>query len=64
MAEFCVDCWNKLCKTTDPAKKFILSWELELCEECGEMKQVIVTVRRRYLLKEWIDELKEGLRNK
>lgn len=62
MAEFCIDCWNKLCETNDPAKKFIFSRELELCEECGEMKRTIAAIRKRYLFKEWIDELIEGLK--
>lgn len=62
MAEFCIDCWNKLYETNEPAKKFILSKRLDLCEECGEMKQIIIAVRKRYLLKEWIGELRKGLR--
>ena len=57
MAEFCVDCWNKIMDTNDPKKKFILSRELDLCEECGNYRQVIVAFRKRYLLAEWINEI-------
>ncbi|MBR6633445.1 MAG: hypothetical protein IKL05_03980 [Clostridia bacterium] len=41
MADFCVDCWNKLNDTNCPPSKFILSRNLELCEGCGEYKRVI-----------------------
>ena len=46
MAEFCLDCWNKLNGTEDTEKEYVLSGELDLCEECGEWKRVIV--RKRY----------------
>ena len=46
MAEFCLDCWNKLNKTQFTEKEYVLSKELDLCEECGQWKQVIVRVRR------------------
>ena len=46
MAEFCLDCWNKLNKTQFTEKAYVLSRELDLCEECGEWKPVIVRVRR------------------
>lgn len=45
MAEFCLDCWNKLnnehntiysCTISDPD-------DLDLCEGCGEMKQVFIS---------------------
>lgn len=45
MAEFCLDCWNELNGEDEPPENYILSQELELCEGCGEWKQVIV--RRR-----------------
>lgn len=46
MAEFCLDCWNKLNKTQCTEKEYVLSKELELCEECGQWKPVILRVRR------------------
>lgn len=42
MSEFCLECWNKLNGTNDPAHKFVLSRDLDLCEECGCLKHVIV----------------------
>ena len=48
MAEICLDCWNKLNGTHDSPAKYILSKELDLCEECGEWKHVIVLTRGAY----------------
>ncbi len=45
MAEFCLDCWNKLNGTSDSRFRYVLSEELDLCEECGEYKRVIVVER-------------------
>ncbi len=46
MAEFCLDCWNRINNTNDPPEKYIFSDELDLCEGCAEWKRVIVTERR------------------
>ncbi len=46
MSEFCLDCWNKINRTNHPARKYIISKELDLCEECGKLTHVIVTVRK------------------
>ena len=51
MAEFCLDCWNEINGTSDPAKKYILSKELDLCEECGEWKNVIIIERKYYYIR-------------
>ena len=56
MSELCLECLNKLMGTNDPAKKYIISRELDLCEECGEWKPVVITIKKRYLIKEWVDE--------
>lgn len=45
MAEFCLDCWNKINGKNDPPEKYVLSKELDLCEGCGEWKNVIVAER-------------------
>ena len=49
MAEFCLDCWNKMNGTKDTERDWILSDELDLCEGCGAWKAVIVTQRRHKL---------------
>ena len=45
MAEFCLDCAAKVFKVSNDEKKYVMSKELELCEECGEYKHVIVRER-------------------
>ena len=57
MAEFCLECWNKIMGTKDTKRKFIMTRDLELCEECGEWKSVIVRVKRRYIIKDRVDEM-------
>ncbi|MBS5702908.1 MAG: hypothetical protein KHW93_03605 [Butyricicoccus pullicaecorum] len=46
MAEFCLDCWNMINNTKYTERDWVLSRGLELCEGCGEYKQVIVRERR------------------
>lgn len=53
MAEICLDCWNKINETEDDAKKYILSKEFDLCEECGEWKPVIIMERRAYYMRKF-----------
>ena len=57
MAEFCLACWNKIMDTDDPAKKYIISRDLDLCEECGQWKPVIVRIKRRYVAAERLREI-------
>jgi len=46
MAEFCLECWNKINNSNDKKFKYIMSKYPDLCEECGENKQVIVGLRQ------------------
>lgn len=48
MAEFCLDCWNRVNGTKDPPEKYVLSREYDLCEGCGEWKRVIIRLRWLY----------------
>ena len=48
MAEFCLDCWNKINGTEDSDRKYILSKDLDMCEDCGEWKSVIIMKRKAY----------------
>ena len=43
MAEFCPECWNRINKTENSQRKYVLTKEPELCEGCGEYKQVIIS---------------------
>lgn len=56
MAEFCLGCWNKIMKTADPPDMYLISKELDLCEECGELKPVIIRKKKRYLALAWLQE--------
>jgi len=47
MAEFCLDCWNKLNHIHLTEEDVILSKDLDLCEGCEEMKQVIIKYKER-----------------
>ena len=46
MAEFCLDCLNKINGTNYDESKYIISDDLDLCEGCGEWKPVVVAMRR------------------
>lgn len=50
MADFCLDCWNKLNGTNYKERKYILSKERYFCEECNEFKNVIIVERKYYYL--------------
>ncbi len=49
MAEFCLNCWNKLMGSQYSPSCFIFSREADLCEGCGEWKPVIIRFKARYL---------------
>ena len=50
MAEFCLKCFNKINETNDDENKYIMSEYLDVCEECGEWKRVVVCTRRTYYI--------------
>ncbi len=50
MAEFCLDCWNRINRKKENSIKYVLSKETELCEGCREYKRVIVRVRKPFIL--------------
>ena len=50
MAEFCLECWNKLNGTDDDERKYVLSKEWDLCEGCGKWKPVIIMERKAYYI--------------
>lgn len=48
MAEFCVDCINRINNTNYSKRSFIISKDLDLCEGCGELKRVVIARRSIY----------------
>jgi hypothetical protein len=47
MAEFCLDCWNKMNHTLLAKEDVILSEEPDLCEGCAELKPTVVRYSTR-----------------
>ena len=48
MAEFCLECWNKINGFRESKRKYTISKDLYLCEGCGKWKPVIIMERRAY----------------
>lgn len=64
MAELCLDCWNKLSETKDKKWRYAMSWEKELCEECGQYKRVILSERLSSRTQKLLAESIEGLKGR
>lgn len=45
MADFCLECWNKINETKESEWRYSFTWRKELCGECRKYKRVIVTER-------------------
>lgn len=54
MAEFCLSCWNRMNNTNLTEKDVEISRELDLCEGCGEIKNVILLYKKKSLLKKYL----------
>ena len=50
MAETCLDCFNKTFRTNHTEKEVVLSDCLDLCEDCGEWKRVVICEKSRHSL--------------
>jgi len=48
MAEFCLKCWNKINGTDKPEYEYVMSKEIDFCEECWELKRVVIKERESY----------------
>ena len=56
MAEFCLECWNEINESNDTENMYFLSKELDLCEECGQWKPVIIAAKPAYTLRRFLLE--------
>lgn len=54
MAEFCVDCWNKINETKYSKDRFVISKDLDLCKGCGEYKNVIIREKETKSIFSWL----------
>ena len=50
MSEFCPECWNSINNYSDPPEAYILSWDYDMCEGCGQLKRVVVGRRKSLLV--------------
>ena len=41
MAEFCLDCWNRMNRAHWTERDYVLSRERDLCEGCGKFCRVV-----------------------
>lgn len=61
MAEFCLDCWNRLNGFHKTERDYILSDEPDLCEGCGRFCRVVERERSYpvlYDLRRWMKRKK------
>lgn len=55
MAEFCLSCYNEMENTHLTEKDVTLSEDVDLCEGCGERKQVVILPYRvKHKLLRWL----------
>ena len=54
MAEFCLQCWNRLHGREDTKWDVRLSKEPELCEGCGRLCQTVVDINRERRFLKWL----------
>lgn len=64
MAEFCLDCWNKINETNDSQWRYVLTWNKDLCEECGQYKRVIIVERLWSRTQRTLAEVIENIKNR
>lgn len=50
MAEFCLDCFNKYISKKKVTEKDVIM-DYDLCEECGEWKQCVITIKEKNIFK-------------
>ena len=63
MAEFCLDCWNKINETHDSKWRYVFSLDRDLCEECGQYKHVIIVERFWSRVQKTMAEAIENIQN-
>ena len=53
MAEFCLECFRKINGSECEKHKYVLTKELNFCEECGELKNTVFMERKCYYLQKF-----------
>lgn len=49
MSEICLDCLNELLGEKYTKKDYLLSKDLCLCEDCEQMKHIVVREKRKFV---------------
>ena len=64
VAELCLECLNKLTGRNEKKSTYILSKDLDLCDNCGEWKRVVVMTKRAYYKRKykWIFSFLKGVK--
>ena len=56
MSEICLECYNEIMGTNNPPEKYVISKDLDICEECCQLKHIII---REHL---WYDMYPKGFK--
>ena len=59
MAEFCLECFNKINNANLKKRDVTLSKYPTLCEECGEIKPVIIRIWERHIVDRYLDAFRK-----
>ena len=54
MAEFCEECYKKIFGDIKENERIILSFDKDICEECGEYKRTVLSVVHKSFIAEII----------
>lgn len=55
MAEFCLQHLNEMLNETLSEKDVVL--EMDLCESCGEIKACVMSIKKRFYIRRYFQEL-------
>lgn len=54
MAEFCLDCLNRLEGTCYNKWDVSLSWSKDICEGCSQLRRTVICLRKRTIRRQYL----------
>lgn len=60
MAEFCMECLNRISETNFKEEDFIMSEALEFCEECCKFKHIVIVRKKYFCAKRFLNFFNSG----
>lgn len=54
MAEFCLDCLNRLEDTCYTKWDVSLSWSKDICEGCSQLRRTVICLRKRSIRRQYL----------